>query len=213
MALKLDFTQSPPQVQTLAEAQALIGMLWELARQVEALQARVAELEEQVSLSSRNSSQPPAQDRPGASRPPKPKSGRPRGGQQGHPGHARALLPPEQVDTVIACRPPATVCGCGQPLSEAPALSWRHQVTELPEVKPQVTEYQGFDFTCPQCGTRHEAPLPKGVPSSQLGARLLAEIGLLAGRYHLSLRLIQAWLQDHYGLSLSLGGSVQVGGV
>jgi hypothetical protein len=68
-------------------------VLWEVARQVEALQGRVAELEEQVSVSSRNSSQPPSQDGPGAPRPPlKKKSGRPRGGQKGHPGHARALL-------------------------------------------------------------------------------------------------------------------------
>lgn len=43
------------------------------------------------------------------------------------------------------------------------------------------------------------------MPSGQLGPRLLAEVGLLAGRYHLSLRLIQAWLQDRYGLALSLG--------
>jgi hypothetical protein len=68
MALKLDFTQPPPPVQTLAEAQALIGVLWEIARRVESLQGRVAELEEQVSLSSRNSSQPPSQDGPGAPR-------------------------------------------------------------------------------------------------------------------------------------------------
>jgi hypothetical protein len=41
-----DFTQPPPKVQTLAEAQALIEGLWEMARQVEALQAQVIELQE-----------------------------------------------------------------------------------------------------------------------------------------------------------------------
>jgi transposase len=84
-------------------------------------------------------------------------------------------------------------------------VRWRHQVIELPPVKPHITEYQGLDVVCPQCGTLHKAPLPRGVPSGQLGPRLLAEVGLLAGRYHLSLRLIQAWLQDRYGLALSLG--------
>lgn len=210
MSERPDFSQLPPKVQTLAEAQALIEVLWDIARQtvqqVQALQAQVAELQEQLGVSSRNSSRPPSQDGPDASRPPlKKTSGRPRGGQPGHAGHARALLPTEEVDRVIECRPPQTVCDCGEPLPVAQTPSWRHQVTELPEVKPQVTEYQGFDLTCPRCGTRHEAERPKGVPSGQLGPRLLAEIGLLAGRYHLSLRLIQAWLQDRYGLSFSLG--------
>jgi transposase len=206
MALKLDFTQPPPPVQTLAEAQALIGVLWEIARQVEVLQGRVAELEEQVSLSSRNSSQPPSQDGPDTPRPAlKKQSGRPRGGQKGHPGHYRALVPSEQVDVIVPCQPPETVCGCGQVLPLAEEVRWRHQVIDLPPVKPYITEYQGFDVTCPRCGARHEAPLPPGVPSGQLGPRRLAEVGLLAGRYHLSLRLIQAWLQDCYGLVLSLG--------
>lgn len=200
-----DFTQPPPKVQTLAEAQTLIGVLWEMARQVEALRAQVVELQEQVALSSRNSSKPPSQDGPGAPRPASKKSGRPRGGQKGHPGHYRALLPSEQADEIVPCHPQETVCGCGQPLPLAEGARWRHQVLELPAVKPHITEYQGFDVACPQCGTLHAAQLPKGVPSSELGPRLLAEIGLLAGRYHLSLRLIQAWLQDRYGLALRLG--------
>lgn len=209
MAGRPDFSQPPPQVQTLAEAQALIEVLWALARQAleqgQALQAQMAELQEQLGLNSRTSSKPPSQDGPGAPRRPAKKSGRPRGGQKGHCGHYRALLPPEQVDTVIECRPTQTTCVCGQPLTVAESASWRHQVLDLPEVKPRVTEYQGFDITCPHCGTRHPAALPSGVPSGQLGPRLLAEVGLLAGRYHLSLRLIQAWFQDRYGLGLSVG--------
>src|SRR5512144_379254 len=115
-----DFTQPPPKVQTLAEAQALIEGLWELGRQVEGLKAQVAELQEQVALSSRNSSKPPSQDGPGTFRPVLKKSGRPRGGQKGHPGHYRALVPSEQVDATVPCRPQETVCGCGQllPLAE-----------------------------------------------------------------------------------------------
>ena len=200
-----EFTQPPPKVQTLAEAQALIEVLWEIGRQVEGLKAQVAELQEQVALSSRTSSKPPSQGGPGAPRAVPRKSGRPGGGQKGHPGHYRALVPTEQVDEVVPCRPQETVCGCGQLLPLSEAVRWRHQVIELPPVKPHLTEYQGFDIACPRCGTWHEAPLPKGVPSGQLGPQLLDEIGLLSGRYHLSLRLIQAWFQDRYGLGLSLG--------
>lgn len=135
-----DFTQPPPKVQTLAEAQTLIRVLWEMARQVEALRAQVVELQEQVALSSRNSSKPPSQDGPGAPRPASKKSGRPRGGQQGHPGHYRALLPSEQADEIVPCHPQETVCGCGQPLPLAEEARWRHQVLELPAVKPHITE-------------------------------------------------------------------------
>ena len=49
MSWKPDFSQPPPKVQTLAEAQALIEALWAIARQtvqqVEALPAQVAELQ------------------------------------------------------------------------------------------------------------------------------------------------------------------------
>lgn len=72
MSERPDFSQLPPKVQTLAEAQALIEVLWDSARQtvqqVQALQAQVAELQEQLGVSSRNSSKPPSQEgrtRPG----------------------------------------------------------------------------------------------------------------------------------------------------
>ena len=68
----------------------------------ERLEARVAELERRLSRSSRNSSLPPSQDPPSA--PPRPRgkgSGRKRGGQHGHEGRYRRLLPPERVDEFV----------------------------------------------------------------------------------------------------------------
>ena len=70
-----------------------------LRAQVAALLARVADLEEKVRANSSNSSKPPSSDPPGAHRPPKKApSGRRPGGQPGHKGTTRALVPPEQVD-------------------------------------------------------------------------------------------------------------------
>ena len=62
------------------------------------LQERVRELEAQLGHNSSNSSRPPSSDPPQTSaRPKAPPSGRQRGGQPGHRGACRALLPIERV--------------------------------------------------------------------------------------------------------------------
>src|SRR5262245_4503969 len=73
-----------------------------------ALHERVRELEARLGQTSANSSRPPSSDPPQA--PPRPKappSGRKRGGQPGHRGTCRALLPVEQVDEVVVVVPEA----------------------------------------------------------------------------------------------------------
>ena len=66
-----------------------------LLETVAALHKRVAELEELVRQTSRNSSKLPSSDPPSAPpRPKSPPSGRKVGGQPGHPGHGRPLRAP-----------------------------------------------------------------------------------------------------------------------
>src|SRR5438128_12377596 len=79
------------------EAQAVIVAL---AQRVVALEAEVRDLQARLGQNSTNSSRPPSSDLPGTPRkrpPPAPPSGRRAGGQPGHPGHFRALVPPERV--------------------------------------------------------------------------------------------------------------------
>jgi hypothetical protein len=108
ISYELDFTQPPPTVQTLAEANALIAVLWEIAGQAHGIERQVAEMKEQLARNSNNSSQPPSQDGPQV--PPKKKTstGRPRGSQKGHPDRRRELLPPESVDETVPCPVTAT---------------------------------------------------------------------------------------------------------
>jgi transposase len=83
-------------------AVALLLRVGELVEANRRLEARVAELERRLNRSSRNSSLPPSQDPPSA--PPRrgePGSGRARGGQPGHEGKRRPLLPLERVDEVV----------------------------------------------------------------------------------------------------------------
>src|SRR5918912_2067003 len=70
------------------------------------LHERVRELEARLGQTSANSSRPPSSDPPqAATRPKTPPSGRKRGGQPGHRGAYRGLLPVEQVDELVAVVP------------------------------------------------------------------------------------------------------------
>src|ERR1035438_2751848 len=73
---------------------------------------RIAQLERRLNRSSRNSSQPPSTDPPGsAPRREKDASGRRQGGQPGHEGKGRPLLPAWAVDEVVDHWPDRCDCG------------------------------------------------------------------------------------------------------
>ena len=184
-----------------------------LQTQVAALQERIHDLEIRLGQDSSNSSRPPSSDPPQA---PKPRqrapTGRKRGGQSGHSGTFRALLPVEQVDDVVSVVP-EHCRHCHQPLpSGTPqrrSRPWRHQVVELLPLAVRVTEYQLQVRRCPTCGRRTRADLPAGVPLRPFGPRLTAVVALLSGRYRLSRREVQQVLWDLWEVKLSLGAVLQ----
>ena len=75
----------------------------------------------------------------------------------------------------------------------------RHQVWELPEIKPLVTEYQRHRLTCPACGETTCAELPPGVPQGQSGPRLMAFTALLMAYYRQSKRRTAEFLSTLLG--------------
>ena len=77
---------------------------------------------------------------------------------------------------------------CGAKLSGSDPEPLRHQVWELPEIKPHVTEYQRHRLVCPCCGQATCAELPAGVPQGQSGPRLMAFVALLMAYYRQSKR-------------------------
>src|SRR5436305_11901106 len=92
-----------------------------------ALHERIRELEARLGQTSANSSRPPSSDPPQApARPKAPPSGRKRGGQRGHRGTYRTLLPVEQVDEVVRVVP-ERCRHCGQPF---PATAGRGRARE-----------------------------------------------------------------------------------
>jgi transposase len=174
---------------------------------ITALEKRVAELEQRLNLNSTNSSKPPSSDPPAVKakrRPPPPPSGRNRGGQPGHDRHTRALVPPEQLRETFEIKP--TLCrGCGAVLEGEDPDPLRHQVAEIPPVRPDVDEYRLHRLTCSCCGTSTRAELPTGVPNGPFGPRLRAILAMFAGSYRLAKRPIQQMASDLFGLEISLG--------
>jgi transposase len=137
------------------------------------LHERVQELEARLGQTSANSSRPPSADPPHApARRRPPPSGRKRGGQPGHRGACRRLLPVDAVDEIVPVVP-GHCRHCQQPFpgTEAPrpARVWRHQVVELLPLAVWVTEYQMMARRCPACRQRTRADLPLGVPRRPFG--------------------------------------------
>jgi transposase len=194
----------------VAERDALIRQLEE---QVRALQVEVRELRARLNQSSRNSDKPPSSDSPRQRQQRKKKKrgkrGRKKrraGGQPGHVGARRTLLPTEEVDEVQPLAPSWCQC-CGGSVERQPGEPppTRHQVWELPPIKPHVTEYQLGHGWCWRCEEWTTATLPPGVPTGAFGPRLTGLVGLMTGRLRLSKRLAQEFLSTVLGVQVSLG--------
>jgi transposase len=190
------------------EAQAAIqAVIASLEKRIADSEKSIAELQARLNLNSTNSSKPPSTDPPAVKlkrRPPAPPSGRKPGGQPGHKRHTRALVPPEQVRETFEVKP-AQCQVCGVALQGDDPDPLRHQVAEIPPVRPDVDEYRLHKLTCSCCGTDTRAALPPGVPTGPFGPRLRAILTMFAGAYRLAKRPIQQLASDLFGLDISLG--------
>src|SRR5438034_1542532 len=190
-------------------AVALLLRVGELVEANQRLEARVGELERRLNRSSRNSSLPPSQDPPSApQRPGGKRSGRGRGGQPGHEGRHRRLLPPERVDEVVE-HWPRRCRSCAHVFDELELVDaaepWRHQVAELPPIAVRVTEHRLHGVCCPECAPRPRAELPRELPRSAFGPRLQAAVATLAVRNRVSRRDTAELARELFGVELATG--------
>ena len=168
---------------------------------------RIAELEERLAKTSRNSSKPPSSDGLGKP-PPKPRSlrkqsGRKPGGQDGHEGRTLARVAKPRHEVV---HEPARCGGCGAGLARAQVTDVeRRQVFDLPPTAVEVTEHQLVEREC-GCGHRTKGAAPAGVDAPvQYGPRIAAIIVYLyAGQFLSKKRTAQA-LAELFGVPLSSG--------
>ena len=193
----------PPDIweRTPPEAQAYIRTF---EARVETLASIVHTLQEQLNQTSRNSSRPPSSDPPQHGRPRRPRGERRRGGQPGHPGSTRTLVPVEEVDEVVVLKPGQGTY-CQAPLSGDDPKPWRHQVSEMPPIKPVVTEDQGHQLVCSVWGEVTRAPWPAGVPSGPYGPRVQATVSRYTGAYRLSKRTTQHVMDEGFGVPMRVG--------
>lgn len=207
--------EGPPiSAETLAgltpEVQELIRSIVQYyERRLAEYERRIAELEAQLGKTPRNSSRPPSSEHPHA-KPPRDKSQskRKRGGQPGHQKHERPLIPSEQCQEVIPLAP-SHCRRCGAGLAGEDPQPLRHQVWELPDIQPIVTEYQQHRLACPCCGETTCAALPDGVPRGQSGPRLVAFSALLMAYFRQSKRRAAQFLGTLLGQPCSTGLTVK----
>jgi transposase len=174
---------------------------------------RIADLERQLALRQQNStttSKPPSSDglagRP-RERGRRVKSRRKAGGQPGHPGHHRELVPRERVDAIVDLVP-ETCRHCAHRLHERHRVGdpRRHQVTELPPIAAHITEYRCHRRQCPACGTTTLAPLPDDL-ISQFGPQLTALIAYLTVVCRLPRLGVQRLLEGALQIPISVGST------
>jgi len=208
-----------------AGREACVEFLLELSsryeREVARLEARIARLEEQARSSSRTSSKPPSQDPPKTRQQRRAEARakakallqadaerRGAGGQPGHRGAGRELLPEDQVDEIVDHYPDCCE-GCGHEFGEQERSSsrspGRHQLAELPPTRVIVSEHRAHRLRCPRCRRRTTAALPAEVARSAFGPTLQAAVVTMSARNRVSRRDMSELAGELFGIGLSVG--------
>ena len=189
----------------------------EQRQQIADAEKQIADLERQLALrqqNSTNSSKPPSSDGlagEARERGRRKKSRRKAGGQPGHRGAHRPLVPAEKVDEIRPILPEQCQhCGHSIPAQieqvQTTGQPQRHQVTELPPIHARTIEYQCHRVVCPQCGKSTRAAVPEEA-NGRFGSQLTALIAYLTVVGRMPRRVVEALLGQVLGIDLSLGST------
>jgi len=187
--------------------------LAEARKQIAESAKKIVDLERQLALRQQNSttsSKPPSSDGLAGRqrvRGRRASSRRHPGGQPGHPGHCRPLVPIDRVNEIKVLFPDA--CGhCDRRLPTRNRTTVgkprRHQVTEVPPIEAHITEYQCPQVVCPDCGRVTQAPLPE---EGQFGPQLTALIAYLTVVCRLPRQVVRRLLEGVLQISISAGST------
>ena len=176
----------------------------QLRRENKDLKARLSKYEHPKN--SGNSSIPPSKDenRPKRNTSLREKSGRKPGGQTGRKGNTlRIVENPDSIHKHL----PGYCKHCGMDISH---LGYEYvgklQVTDIPEIKLQVTEHQVFKRLC-TCGhvTASEFPAQASAPVSY-GNNIESLIGYFYSRQYFPFKRMQEFFKDVFNVPISEGG-------
>ena len=200
--------QKVPQSDWAATPESIQQVVLKLVEQLKLQNNRITLLEEQQRRNSKNSSQPPSKDEKGSTgteakqtKQSKKKvfGFKPRKGKR-----ERELYPPEECQSIQDEKP--SVCRvCGEALSGEDPQPYRHQIMDLPIIKPDVQEYRLHKLECAHCGSTTRATLPLGVSGRCYGPRLAGWISLVSGDHRQSHRKVAELLREGFRITLSRG--------
>jgi len=179
---------------------------------VEKLEEKIEDLKSRLNITSSNSSKPPSSDSLRAMKNRKKSpvvTGRKKGGQMGHEGKSRDMLPVEEVDGIIDYYPEE--CNhCGHPLKiDIKNRNFiRHQVQEIELIKSSTKEYRLHEMYCRECKKKTRVNWPSEVPRSSFGINVQSVISLLTGKYRLSKRECKELMKDVMGVEISTGSII-----
>ena len=182
----------------------LAAQVKELSEQLKSVNERLAMAEEKLNQNSSNSSRPPSSDEFREVRT-KESRGRKPGGRRTRGRQVRKLIAAENCDAVYE-EMPQSCSECGERLKGNDPRPHRHQVWELPKIRPLVSEYRLHELTCEACGAKTRAKLPAGVSESGNGERLTATVGLLSGMYRNSHGQVKSLMRELFEVPVSYGG-------
>ena len=184
--------------------------------QIDALAARVEELQRLLGKDSSTSSRPPSSDSP-YNKKPKDRSLRGRSGRKPgkQPGAQSSTLKQSgSPANTVECGPAACGC-CGHDLADVPA-AWlqKRQVFEAaPPPPPVVTEYQVAAKECPACGETSIGLAPAGVTGRvQYGPRVHASTALATCANYLPVARAAKLVAALTGVSVSAGFTATIRG-
>lgn len=168
----------------------------------QALKVENQALKEKLSTNSKNSSKPPSQD-PFRKTNKRKSSGKKPGGQPGHPGHKRVLIPAEKVSEVVNLMPESCPdCGYTD-FDKTPISIECRQTVELPVIQAEVTQYNIHTSRCGKCGKHCRPSIPKEAERG-FGPRLMGFLTMLTGEAGVTKRKICS-IAEHLGIKISLG--------
>jgi transposase len=200
------------QLYSLTQAQAqqiqiLTQQLQAALAEVKALKEEIRDLKDQLNTNSSNSSKPPSQD-PFRKKQQKRRSERKQGAQKGHQGHLRKLVPLEQVQKVCDIRPDQCP-NCHSNSFDPVAIRIDvRQVLELPEIPPEVVQFNIQTCRCLHCNKHVKAKIPDEAKYG-FGPRLMGFVTSLSGEFKLSKRQVVA-LMGKIGLRICSGSVCKI---
>ena len=190
--------ERPVDLAALSRAE-LIGLVGQHLSRIEALEARIAELEGQRKPPTEGVKErkPPSWTK--ANRPARPRKERKR---RDHGFARRREEPTHRVEHATASCP-----GCQVPLTGGRVCGTR-QVITLPRVRARVTEHVVLERACPKCRkrwTREPDWSTITAGRQRFGISVQSEVNVLREECRLPFRVIQRYLKRRFGLHLAWG--------